>query len=58
LADQPGNHSVVTYELDPIDDNHTTLTWVQRGYANEELYKHSESGMDAFLQGLKKVVEG
>jgi uncharacterized protein YndB with AHSA1/START domain len=55
--DEPGNYSVVTYELNAIDANHTLLTWTQKGFANEELFKHSESGMDAFLREFKNVVE-
>jgi uncharacterized protein YndB with AHSA1/START domain len=57
LPDSLGNYSVVTYELSPINPNQTRFTWTQKGFANEELFKHSENGMDAFLQGFKNVVE-
>jgi uncharacterized protein YndB with AHSA1/START domain len=56
LEDKPENYSLVTYTLKPVDGM-TKLTWTQKGFANEEGYKHSESGMDEFLSGIKKIIE-
>jgi len=56
LEDKPENYSLVTYSLDD-QGNGTRLTWTQQGFANEEGYRHSESGMDAFLQNIKSIVE-
>jgi len=57
LDDKPENYSTVTYALEPIDDNKTKFTWTQSGYANEEGHKHSEKGMDEFLEKVKEVIE-
>ena len=55
--DKPENYSLVTYDLTRKDDDHTLFTWTQKGFANEEGYKHSESGMDAFLEQIKEIAE-
>ncbi len=57
LEDKPENYSLTTYTLTPKSDDVTTLTWTQKGFANEEGYKHSESGMDAFLATFKAKAE-
>jgi uncharacterized protein YndB with AHSA1/START domain len=57
LEDKPENYSLVTYTLAADGDKQTKLTWTQAGFANEEGHKHSESGMDAFLQSIKTIVE-
>ena len=58
LEDKPENYSLVSYNLKPLDDDGTIFTWTQKGFANEEGYKHSEGSMDSFLQTLKGVIEG
>ena len=55
--DKPENYSLVMYTLTPEGDSQTKLTWTQKGFANEEGQQHSESGMGAFLESIKKVVE-
>ena len=57
LEDKPENYSTVTYTLDEIDDNKTKLTWTQKGYATEEVYTHSKSGMTEFLEQIKGIME-
>ncbi|MDB5283795.1 MAG: hypothetical protein JWO06_2870 [Bacteroidota bacterium] len=57
LADLPENYSTVHYTITPIDKDHTTFTWTQKGFANEEGKEHSESGMDAFIQKIKEIIE-
>ena len=57
LEDKPENYSLTTYTLTPKSDQVTTLTWAQKGFANEEGYKHSENGMDAFLANFKAIAE-
>jgi uncharacterized protein YndB with AHSA1/START domain len=34
LEDMPENYSIVTYNLSPIDANHTKFSWTQKGFAN------------------------
>jgi uncharacterized protein YndB with AHSA1/START domain len=57
LEDKPENYSLVTYTLNSKDDKHTTFTWTQKGFASEDGYNHSKSGMDAFLKQIKEIVE-
>ena len=57
LEDKPENYSTVTYRLKSVDDDKTELTWTQKGYANEQVHEHSQSGMQEFLEGIKKIIE-
>ncbi len=57
LEDKPENYSLVTYLLTPKSSSVTTLSWIQKGFPNEEGFKHSESGMDAFLEKIKNIIE-
>jgi uncharacterized protein YndB with AHSA1/START domain len=55
--DIPENYGLVTYSLKSVDANTTDFTWTQRGFASQEGCDHSQSGMGAFLEGLKKAIE-
>ena len=57
LENKPENYSTVTYIITTINSNQTELTWAQKGYANEDGYKHSLDGMKAFLNQIKEIVE-
>lgn len=57
LEEKPENFSTVIYNLKRIDDRTTQFTWTQKGYANEQGYEHSKSGMSVFLESVKKVIE-
>jgi uncharacterized protein YndB with AHSA1/START domain len=57
LEDKPENYSKTTYKLKVIDSNTTELTWIQKGFANEDGYNHSKNGMTDFLKAVKKVME-
>lgn len=57
LEDKPENYSLVTYNLKSEDDQETTFTWTQKGYATEEGYQHSLGGMKEFLKQIKRVIE-
>ena len=57
LEDKPENYSLVTYTLADEGNDHVKLTWTQNGFANEAGYNHSETGMDAFLQNIKQMIE-
>ncbi len=57
LEDKPENYSLVTYDVERLSDNLTRLTWTQQGFANEEGYKHSESGIQQLLLNIKEVIE-
>jgi uncharacterized protein YndB with AHSA1/START domain len=55
LDDKPENYSMVTYLISKKADKLTNLTWVQKGYATEDGYKHSRDGMDAFMEQIKAI---
>lgn len=55
--DIPDNYSEVGYILMEQEDHTTTLTWVQKGYVDEEKRAHSENGMNDFLEQLKQIIE-
>jgi uncharacterized protein YndB with AHSA1/START domain len=57
LEDKPENYSLVTYTLVPKGENVTAFTWAQEGYATQEGYEHAQSGMPAFLQQIKAIME-
>ena len=57
LEDKPENYSTITYLLEKKSDQLTTLSWIQRGYATEEGYKHSMEGMPNFLEQIKGIAE-
>ena len=57
LEDKPENYSVVTYTLNAKGDNKTEFTWTQKGFANEDGYKHSQTGMKDFLGKIKEIAE-
>ena len=57
LEDKPENYSLVTYSLKSDDDKKTIFTWTQKGYATEEGYQHSLSGMKEFLEQIKQIIE-
>jgi uncharacterized protein YndB with AHSA1/START domain len=57
IEDKPENYSLVTCSIKPLDADHSEFTWTQKGFANEKSHQHSESGMNAFLNGMKTVIE-
>ena len=57
LEDKPENYSLVTYSLKSDDNKKTTFTWTQQGYATEEGYQHSLSGMKEFIEQIKQIIE-
>ncbi|MEP6926504.1 MAG: SRPBCC domain-containing protein [Ginsengibacter sp.] len=57
LENKPENYSLVTYSLQSDDNKKTIFTWTQKGYATEEGYQHSLSGMKEFLEQIKKLIE-
>ena len=57
LEDKPENYSLVTYTLKNDTNDITNFTWTQKGFATEEGYQHSLSGMTAFLEQIKAIVE-
>lgn len=57
LEDKPENYSKVTYNVKQIDANTSEFTWTQKGFANEDGYNHSKTGMADFMKGIKAVME-
>ncbi len=57
VEDKPENYSMVIYDLEPVDNNHTKFTWTQKGYPDETRQAHSQSGMKDFLEQIKGIAE-
>ncbi|MBI3124849.1 MAG: SRPBCC domain-containing protein [Ignavibacteriales bacterium] len=57
IEDKPENYSTVTYKIEPVGDDKIKFTWVQKGFASEQNYEHSNNGMEEFLKGIKAVIE-
>ena len=57
LEDKPENYSLVSYKLDIISEVKTKFTWLQKGFANEQGYEHSKSGMKDLLLKIKETIE-
>ena len=57
LENKPENHSLVTYSLTNSGNKKTIFTWTQKGFASEQNYQHSLSGMTAFLEQIKEIIE-
>ncbi len=57
LENKPENHSLVTYSLANSGNKTTIFTWTQKGFATEQNYQHSLSGMTAFLEQIKEIIE-
>ncbi|MBD77849.1 MAG: ATPase [Crocinitomicaceae bacterium] len=56
LEDKPENYSIISLDLKENED-HVELTWTQEGFATEEGHKHTENGLPAMLQQIKKLAE-
>ena len=57
LEDKPENYSLVTYTLTEKGPDCTNLRWTQKGFANEDAYRHSSEGIQDFLKKIKDVTE-
>jgi uncharacterized protein YndB with AHSA1/START domain len=57
LEDKLENYSEITYDIEQLKNGNTKLTWIQVGFATEEAKGHSESGLVALLDQIKKVAE-
>jgi uncharacterized protein YndB with AHSA1/START domain len=57
LEDTPENYSLVTYDFEKKGDKLTKFTWTQKGYATEQGYIESKSGMKEFLDHIKEIAE-
>lgn len=57
LADEPGNYALVSYLIDPLEQGGVRFTWHQQGFTSAESQGHTEEGLAAMLQQIKKLVE-
>lgn len=57
LEDKPENYALVTYTIEPKGEGITSFTWTQAGFATEDGYNHSRSGMGEFLKQIKAIAE-
>ena len=57
LDDKPENYSLITYKIESTENSKTKLTWTQKGFANQQAYEHSKSGIQTLLQNIKETIE-
>ena len=57
LEDKPENYSLITYTLEKIGGGKTRFTWKQKGFGDENGYKHSKDGMKGLLEQIKSISE-
>ena len=57
LEDKPEHYSTVSYHIEVISEGTVKLTWTQAGFASKEGQQHSENGLPAMLEQIKKLVE-
>ena len=55
--DVPENYATITYTIEKLDEKKVKFTWIQSGFVTEEAKCHSESGLVALLDQIKKVAE-
>ena len=56
MEDLPENYSTIIFYLED-DGNETILKLEQKGFANEEARKHSESNWTGVMEGMRGIVE-
>ena len=57
LEDKPENYSIVTYRIQSQSANQVKFTWTQAGFSSAEGQQHSQNGLGAMLEQIKKVAE-
>jgi uncharacterized protein YndB with AHSA1/START domain len=57
LEDKPENYSLVSYKIERIADRQVIFTWTQNGFASKEGQCHTEQGLIAMLEQIKKLAE-
>lgn len=57
LEDVPENYSVITFEIETLDDEFSQLTMTQQGFRDQAACDDSEANWKIVLYGLRKVVE-
>ena len=54
LEDKEENYSIVTYTIEPVNENDCQFTWHQQGFSNEEGKCHTEEGLKNMLNQIKE----
>ncbi len=57
LEDTQENYSIVTYQIDPIDDEAYELSWHQQGFSSEEGQCHTQEGLASILEQIRAIAE-
>lgn len=57
MEDIHENYSEVSYHIFDNNDGTVKFTWQQIGFKNEESQAHSQSGLPALLEQIKKIAE-
>jgi hypothetical protein len=57
LEDIPENYSIVTYQINRIEDKKHLLTWTQKGFVDEKSKTNSENSLSPILENIKLIAE-
>lgn len=57
LEDNTENYAIISYKIEEKEKGMYNFTWHQQGFASEEGKCHTEQGLIAMLQEIKKLAE-
>ncbi len=57
MEDKPKNYSLVTYQIENLEENKVKFTWHQQGFSSEEGRCHTEQGLQTMLEKIKELSE-
>jgi len=57
LEDQPENYSIVSYNIEKIENDKCKLTWTQTGFVDEQSRTSSENALVNILAQIKSIAE-
>lgn len=57
LADEPENYSIVSYNIEKMENDKSTFKWTQEGFADEQSRTNSENSLVTILEQIKAITE-
>ena len=57
LADKSENYSIVTYNIEKMENDKCKFKWTQEGFADEQSRTNSENSLVTILEQIKAITE-
>ncbi|HVE62092.1 MAG TPA: SRPBCC domain-containing protein [Chitinophagaceae bacterium] len=57
LDDKPENYSIVSYNIEKMENDRSKLKWTQEGFADEQSRTNSENSLVTILEQIKAITE-